>query len=202
MKAIIRTALRPFHRLAQIFILLALALVTYFGVRLWLDSEPAVHALPEFTDRTGEPCASCHVNPGGGGPRTLRGLLWAARGRPETVPELPGAAVLPTITDGLELYDISCAGCHGRNGEGLFAIGLAEREISPAAARSFIRDGIPEYGMPAFGDQLTDEQLEALTEFVAELSAGPPLPEEFPLPAPQFTCAPVTPILCGGEQAP
>ena len=100
-------------RLAQMSLILAMALITYFGIRVWLENEQAAHALPEFTERTSEPCAACHVNPGGGGPRTLRGLLWAARGRPDDIPPLPGKLISPDITDGLELYDIACAGCHG-----------------------------------------------------------------------------------------
>jgi len=183
----------------QLLFILGTTLVVYWGVRAWLDGESAVHALPEFAERTGEPCATCHVNPGGGGPRTLRGLLWAARGRPDLVPELPGALVDPQITDGLELYDIACAGCHGSSGEGLLAISLAGQEISPASARSFTRDGIPDLGMPAFGERLTTEQLDSLAAFVAELSQGPPIPREYLLPPPEFTCRPAAAISCGGE---
>jgi Cytochrome C oxidase, cbb3-type, subunit III len=186
-------------RLAQTALILVLALSTYFGLRLWWGSEASAHALPEFAQRTGEPCGTCHVNPGGGGPRTLRGLLWAAQGRPDDVPELPGNLIPPSITDGLELYDIACAGCHGSSGEGLYAINLAESGISRAAARSFIRDGIAEFGMPAFRDQLTDDQLESLAAFVAELGQGAPLPFEYPLPQPEFTCAPATGAPCGGD---
>jgi len=183
----------------QLVLILGITIVVYWGVRAGLDGESAAHALPEFAARTGEPCATCHVNPGGGGPRTLRGLLWAARGRPDQVPELPGALVDPQITDGLELYDIACAGCHGVSGEGLLAIGLAGRDISPAAARSFTRDGIPELGMPSFGEQLTTEQLDSLAAFVAELSQGPPIPREYPLPPPEFTCRPTAAVPCGGD---
>jgi len=183
----------------QLVLILGLTIVVYWGVRAWLDGESEAHALPEFAERTGEPCATCHVNPGGGGPRTLRGLLWSARGRPDQVPQLPGMLIAPQITDGLELYDIACAGCHGFSGEGLFAIKLAGQGISQAAARSFIRDGIPELDMPAFGDRLTAEQLDSLAAFVAELGEGPPIPREFLLPSPEFICQPTTDIVCGGK---
>ncbi|HEX6386799.1 MAG TPA: cytochrome c [Anaerolineae bacterium] len=186
-------------RLLQTLIILVMTLITYLGVRWWLGSEQSVHALPEFATRTGEPCAACHVNPGGGGPRTLRGLLWAARGRPDEVPQLPGLLIAPNATDGLEIYDTACAGCHGYSGEGLFAINLAQRGISKAAARSFIRRGIPDLGMPAFEGQLTPEQLEALASFVAELGQGAPLPDEYPLPPPEFRCEPAAPAICRGE---
>lgn len=189
----------PLLRTIQVSLILVIALATYFSVSLWLNGEKTVHALPEFSDRTGEPCGTCHVNPGGGGPRTLRGLLWAAQGRPSEVPDLPGMLISPSITNGLELYDFGCAGCHGDSGEGNSAIGLAGKEISKAAARSFIRDGIPDLGMPAYGDQLTTEQIEALAEFVAEIGIGPPFPTEFSLPTPQFGCQPVEQASCGGE---
>lgn len=189
----------PLLRMIQVSLIFVITLATYLSISLWLNNEQTVHALPEFSDRTGESCGTCHVNPGGGGPRTLRGLLWAAQGRPNDVPELPGSLISPSIMDGLELYDFACAGCHGNSGEGNSAIRLAGQGISKAAARSFIRDGIPELGMPAYEDQLTDEQLEALAEFVAEIGTGSPLPEEYPLPAPQFTCIPTTPDTCGGD---
>lgn len=47
-----------------------------------------VAGLPDYAVRTGEPCATCHINPAGGGPRTPRGLAWVAAGKPEKVPEL------------------------------------------------------------------------------------------------------------------
>jgi len=191
--------IRSLIRLAQMSLILVMAYAAYVSVRMWLDGEQAVHALPEYSERTGEPCGACHVNPGGGGPRTLRGLLWAARGRPDDVPQLPGMLISPDITDGLELYDIACAGCHGNSGEGLYAIDLAQRGISKAATRSFIRRGIPELGMPVFEGQFTDEQLEALSAFVAELGLGPPLPSEFLLPPAKFACLATAPMSCGGN---
>lgn len=185
-------------RLAQTLVVIVLALIAYMAVRLWLGETP-VHALPEYSTRTGESCGTCHVNPGGGGPRTLRGLLWAARGRPDDIPELPGFLLAPNVSDGNELYDIACAGCHGFQGEGLFAIGLAERDISRAAVRSFIRRGIPNLGMPAFEGQFTEEQLEALVTFVVEMGEGQIPADEYPLPPPQFACEMEPNIPCRGE---
>jgi hypothetical protein len=45
-------------------------------------------ALPEYSAQTGEPCATCHVSPSGGGPRGPRGLAWVASSKPGTVPDL------------------------------------------------------------------------------------------------------------------
>ena len=44
-----------------------------------------VKALPIYAQRTGLVCGQCHVNPGGGGPRTAFGRAFAANGH-----RLPG----------------------------------------------------------------------------------------------------------------
>jgi len=44
-------------------------------------------ALPEYASQTGEPCASCHISPSGGGPRGPRGQAWVASGKPGAVPD-------------------------------------------------------------------------------------------------------------------
>jgi len=180
-------------RLVQTLIAIGLAVGIYAGIRL-LAAPPPAHALPEFSIRTGEPCGTCHVNPGGGGPRTLPGLLWAARGRPNNVPQLPGLMIAAGVTNAVELYDIACAGCHGFSGEGLLGMDLAGTGISQGAARSFIRRGIPELQMPAFSDQLTAEQIDTLASFVAQLGRGDIPPKEIQLPPAQFNCAPINPI--------
>jgi mono/diheme cytochrome c family protein len=149
-----------------------------------------VHALPEYAARTGEPCAACHINPGGGGPRTLRGLLWAARGRPDVLPELPGFRLVPGVKDGQELYEAACAGCHGLQAEGLSGMKLAGTQISEPAIRSYILEGIPELGMPGFQKQFEAAQLDALVGYVGKVASGEiqPPPPEIPLPAATFTC--------------
>jgi mono/diheme cytochrome c family protein len=184
-------------RSLQILVIVLLSLAIYLGMTQ-RQSVPAAHALAEYAERTSESCGACHVNPGGGGPRTLRGLLWSARGRPDLIPELPGLLVLPDVNDGLELYDIACAGCHGYRGEGLYAMRLAGIGVSKAATRSFILRGIPRSGMPAFAGQFTDAQVEALVEFVTGLTSGQiELSNEYPLPAPAPKCAPVMGSQCG-----
>jgi hypothetical protein len=189
-------------RSGQILLVIAIGLTTYFLVTQVSGGVRTVHALPEYNQRTGEPCGTCHVNPGGGGPRTLIGLLWAASGRPDQVPSLPGVlAAPPDITDGQELYDIACAGCHGLRGEGLFAINLAGKGISKAAIRSFVLRGIPDLGMPDFENKFTDSQLENLVTFAAQLSSGEiTLPEEYELEPARFSCEPVNAQLVCGEK--
>ncbi|MEW5871854.1 MAG: hypothetical protein AB1894_21480 [Chloroflexota bacterium] len=55
--------------------------------------QPATNAraLPEYSAQTGEPCATCHVSPSGGGPRGPRGQAWVGEGKPGAVPSLVDA---------------------------------------------------------------------------------------------------------------
>jgi len=60
-------------------------LITTFFLAL-LPVSPA-GALPEYASQTGEPCASCHISPSGGGPRGPRGQAWVASEKPGYVPD-------------------------------------------------------------------------------------------------------------------
>lgn len=51
-------------------------------------------ALPEYSAQTGEPCATCHLSPSGGGSRSVRGQAWVGSGKPGTVPLLEEALKL------------------------------------------------------------------------------------------------------------
>ena len=69
------------------FLLFFLALL--FGMVAALVTHPkAVSALPEYSAQTGEPCATCHLSPSGGGPRGPRGQAWVGDGKPGVVPSL------------------------------------------------------------------------------------------------------------------
>ena len=179
--------------IAGIAVFIFLAIISVFN--------PA-HALPEYAKRTGESCATCHVNPGGGGPRTLRGALWAARGRPDQVPVLPGVLLAPGVTDGAELYQIACSTCHGLNGEGLFGKEIANTGLKDNKIRSNILKGRLQSGMPAFDGMFTDTQLQALVDYVVSLADGTAEipPAEYPLESPAFNCsAQSSSTACGGN---
>ena len=191
-------------RLIRFFQLL-LSAILGLGVFLaigFFDSIQPVHALPEYTSRTGEACATCHVNPGGGGPRTLRGLLWAAQGRPDEVGELANILIAPGVSDGLELYDIACASCHGSSGEGLFGAALVGSGLQESKISSSILRGRERSGMPAYEGQFTEEQLAILVQYVADLSSGiiNPPPASYPLESEQFGCVKnIKAESCGGN---
>lgn len=178
-----------------------IGLLTLLAVGLIFGEKPA-HALPEFADRTGEPCAVCHVNPGGGGPRTLRGMLWSAQGNPDEVPILENVLIAPGVSEGLELYDLACAGCHGASGEGLFGPTITGTGLTDIKIESAILRGRQRSGMPGFEGQFTDEQLAALVEYVAGIASGriDPAPNSYPLPPADFTCEDnETGEACGGN---
>jgi hypothetical protein len=78
-------------RLSLLFILFITIVLA-----LALTAQPT-QALPEYATQTGEPCASCHISPSGGGLRTPRGQAWVAAGKPMTVPDL---------TESLELLGV------------------------------------------------------------------------------------------------
>jgi cytochrome c oxidase cbb3-type subunit 3 len=74
------------------------------------------------------------------------------------------------IIDFSSLYASNCAGCHGAEGHGGAAIGLADPVYltiaNDATIRKVVSDGVPGTAMPAFarqsGGMLTNEQIEAL----------------------------------------
>jgi hypothetical protein len=84
----------PMRRVFVIFLLLFLIL----GAAMALFVHPkAVQALPEYSSQTGEPCATCHLSPSGGGPRGPRGQGWVGSNKPGGV---------PSLVDSLELLGV------------------------------------------------------------------------------------------------
>ena len=63
--------------------------ILFLVIALFLALLPAssAGALPEYASQTGEPCASCHISPSGGGARGPRGQAWVASGKPGAVPD-------------------------------------------------------------------------------------------------------------------
>jgi mono/diheme cytochrome c family protein len=154
------------------------------------------HALPDYAARTGEPCATCHINPAGGGPRNQRGLLWVAAGKPDKVPELPGKKkAAPGAVSGADIYkNEGCSGCHGASGEGLIGPPLNQNVIAAETITSAVRAG--KGAMPAFPpDKLSDEDLKVLIDYVQSLPSGgaegaaPTQVGPQPLPAAKFICS-------------
>lgn len=74
-------------------LVLSLIVLTILAALALLHPQSA-QALPEYSAQTGEPCATCHVSPSGGGPRGTRGQAWVGGGKPGVVPDLAKALEL------------------------------------------------------------------------------------------------------------
>jgi mono/diheme cytochrome c family protein len=132
----------------------------------------------------------------------MRGLLWAAKGKPDAVPELPGVLLAPGVTDGSELYQLACSSCHGVFGEGMFGVTIVGSGLPDNKIRSTILRGKLKSGMPSFDGKFTPAQLDAIVTFATSLSNGEvtPQPAEFPLNSAQLQGQPnSTPSPVGGN---
>ena len=95
--------------------------------------------------------------------------------------DVAAGTVRPTDTKpggGAELFAASCAGCHGANGKGGGAAGTPDftdpklqAKLTDAQIGETIRHGKPGH-MPAFGAQLSNQQITSLTAYVRSFSAS------------------------------
>lgn len=76
------------------FLIILGAMCLLAALCLVLTPQSTVQALPEYSAQTGEPCATCHISPSGGGPRGPRGQAWVASSKPGQVPDLVQALEL------------------------------------------------------------------------------------------------------------
>jgi cytochrome c oxidase cbb3-type subunit III len=106
-------------------------------------------------------------------------------------PPVEPAALAPTeVMDFGPLYSANCAGCHGRNGRGGAALGLADPVYLAIAGDPVIRAatarGVPGTTMPAFaqsaGGMLTDAQIDVITKGIRSWSRSAGLDGATPPP--------------------
>jgi cytochrome c oxidase cbb3-type subunit 3 len=111
------------------------------------------------------------------------GVLALAGGcRPPGRPTSADIEIKPAeVRDFVAIYNLNCAGCHGANGKGNAALGLANPVYLAIASDETIRHdiatGIRGSLMPAFarsaGGTLTDEQIDILVHEMRERWAKP-----------------------------
>jgi mono/diheme cytochrome c family protein len=95
---------------------------------------------------------------------------------PERPPAAPAAAVEAAGgVDGAAVFGDNCAGCHGGDGSGGIGPRLAggrvvQRFPDPAEQIAVVTDG--RGGMPAWRDQLTEEEIAAVVEYTRTVLAG------------------------------
>lgn len=189
------------RNIAHNIILFSICVAVASTVLVSFMPNSAVRALPEYANRTDESCGACHVSPGGAGPLTLTGLSWIADGRPDAVVGFDNVLIAPGVNDAQMLYEIACAACHGFYGEGLSGSKLIGFNFRKVFLRRVITDGVLDFGMPGFAGEFTPEQLEGLSEYVSDLSAGRIEPlESYPLPQGIITCSSYdSQTSCGGN---
>ena len=95
--------------------------------------------------------------------------------------ELSREPVYGDISLGANIYEQSCASCHGDKGEGITAPALGNPMLLATATDHFLRyaiaegrDGTP---MMAFKDSLSDDELDAVTAFLRSRASGWDVPE-------------------------
>jgi cytochrome c oxidase cbb3-type subunit 3 len=104
---------------------------------------------------------------------TLVGMLVVGCGAAPGQPRAGSATLAPSEVTAFDaLYADNCAGCHGANGRGGAAIGLANPVylaiVDEGSMRASIADGVRGTSMPAFaqraGGTLTEKQIDALLD--------------------------------------
>jgi len=79
-------------------------------------------------------------------------------------------AVAAAGDSAVEIFAENCSGCHGSRGEGGFGPPLAAAGFASLVGPMVEQGGIT---MPAFGDQLSDAQIQGVAEYVAASIADP-----------------------------
>src|SRR5450756_956525 len=76
----------------------------------------------------------------------------------------PSAEASASANPAAEVFAENCSGCHGTRGEGGCGPPLAAAGFASLVAPMVAEGGIQ---MPAFGDQLSDAQIQGVAEYVA-----------------------------------
>lgn len=85
----------------------------------------------------------------------------------------PAVPADPTLAKGQQVYNASCASCHGVRGEGGTAprlIGVASTYPDIQKQISVITNGIKGSTMPAWKDSLSAEEINAVAQYTRTLS--------------------------------
>lgn len=94
---------------------------------------------------------------------------------PDAIPEPPAQPIIVTeklLATGQSLYAQSCARCHGTEGQGtrrapaLAVQTFFEKYTADAALIQVVTQGVPGTAMPAWGDRLSEREIEGIVAFI------------------------------------
>jgi len=94
-------------------------------------------------------------------------------------PDLPIPTTEESIALGGDLFSVNCSRCHGPEGQGKpIAPSLNYKsfltETSDIALQQIVTLGVPGTAMPAWGDRMTDAQIQAIVGFIRQWEATAP----------------------------
>lgn len=90
----------------------------------------------------------------------------------------PASAPADVLADARKIYTDKCAGCHKEDGTGgkkqiedktINAENLTTAKMAAMADEKYveyIKNGVPDEGMPAFKNQLSDDQIKEVVKFI------------------------------------
>ena len=86
-------------------------------------------------------------------------------------PDVPVAVTEESLALGETLYLANCARCHGADGQGtgrIPALNVSSflTETSDAAIQQIVTRGVPDTPMPAWGDRMTDAEIQSIVGFI------------------------------------
>jgi cytochrome c551 len=94
----------------------------------------------------------------------LVALVSACGGSSSNESATPSGGAVETVA-GAEMYATFCAGCHGADGSGGPGGPAVTGESDATEVAAVVRDGAG--SMPGFTDQMSEEQITAVSEYVA-----------------------------------
>lgn len=94
-------------------------------------------------------------------------------------PNVPIPTTEESIALGADLYSANCSRCHGLNGQGTprapsLNVKSFLTDTSDQAIQQIVTLGVPGTAMPAWGDRMTDAQIQAIVGFLRQWEATAP----------------------------
>ncbi|MDI6696249.1 MAG: c-type cytochrome [Anaerolineales bacterium] len=117
-------------------------------------------------------------------------------------PDQPAPVTAESLALGAQLYSQACARCHGPDGQGtprapaLNVLGFLQ-DINDSAMQQIITLGVPATAMPAWGDRMTEVEIQAIVGFIRAWEPTAPQVAQ-PLRGPWWRMSGSAPVLPSG----